>query len=219
MLAGVPSSTIFDCSAQGTFKVSKKNRFKVIFYLHLWTQLKSHIWLSHLSTMATASSLEKLVATANKLVALRRMDASVWCTGRTLRSFHASVMQHVAQFEGFVSKLEEELFSHAALLRVENDGNMIWTFLHFIDKLDPQIRWIDELYSLASSVAATGTTTAEKSAGLLSVLHREMCLLAQPSSLHFSIFVDTIVPYSRILDDWVLRGKLEDVHEETFLSR
>ncbi|KAI8879160.1 hypothetical protein K501DRAFT_257290 [Backusella circina FSU 941] len=174
----------------------------------------------HLSQHSLSLLLNEFCVYGNRMSDLRVIATRIANRiqfGQTSQAFATAVTKLLADFEYQISKLEtDNRFT-------TSDPSNIISILKLRNTLDPALQVFGEIHSIAIGIPFDHQMNA--CSYLISVIY-ERTLIAQSSEqLHIythllDVFVQTMAPIGRMMDDWIFYGNLEiDKANEFYVKR
>ncbi|KAI8386940.1 Spc98 family-domain-containing protein [Blakeslea trispora] len=179
--------------------------------------LNKNYCMRHLSQAALHSILEEFCAFSNMLVILRRIVHRP-TTCQTLQAFSFTVCSALSDFDG-----------HLAIWEINSsfitqDPSLTISLLQLRHQLNYRMECLSAMHDIAINIPLEETCRSIATY-LISTIY-EQALMAQISgqqSVYDAlVFVlhKTLIPYGRIIDDWVLKGSLmADQSQEFYVIR
>lgn len=176
----------------------------------------------HLSQKALGSLLAEFCVYGNILSELRQVVTRVANDikyGQTSQAFAACIFKSLRDFDGLLSELEMDTSF------ITHDKTQIISVLKLRNTLDAPLHYFKEIHDITMHIPFAEANPRLIATYLISVFY-DRVLAAQYSeqlSMHDTllyILEQLLIPYGRIIDDWIFYGSLEgDIVNEFYVTR
>lgn len=184
-----------------------------------------HVQMSHVTDLTLNNFLSDLCSYGSFIKHLQQFikvsgksDFRSSVCSQTYQAFADSISKSLEKFFEIITKFEKQLI----------DQNLTITLIQMTDQLKPYFEEIKILYIIYKDgiISAPSDSSAwNRSVRLLTVLFRYLTYHttwtsnARVVSLVLGIFLRTLRPYLKLLDDFISRGSLNDPWQEFIIER
>lgn len=183
--------------------------------------VQGHIQVLHLTPESLSSLLSSFALAGEESLSLQRfilsfVDPQSKPT-QTLQAFVNALSGYFKEFKSLLSSLEKDIIKQEVSISLFLLQNQLRTKLEEISSLYNVYR---------DAILNTGLNAAKKTCRLLTTLYRNIIEADGLGSagkwkvnLFLKIFLQTVEPCLRFIDEWVTSGHVHDPHDEFFIER